>query len=120
MAASSSSGVAESRPPRNSTVRAPRRAQLDPGALQLEQVLDRLRQRAEAVAKLVAQGAQLAGLARPRDPPVDVDLRRLERDVVGGQVGVDVDVEPHLRPRRRAGAALGRASSSTASSSSET
>ena len=39
-------------------------------------------------------GSRAAAIA-----PVDVDLRRLEGDVVGRQVGVDGDVEAH-RPRR--------------------
>ena len=37
---------------------------------------------------------------------MDVDLRRLEGDVVGGQVGVDVEVEPHRRLGRRPRLAL--------------
>ena len=71
----------------------PGQAQLDPRPLQLQQVLGRLRQRPEAVAELVADRPQLARLARRDDAPVDVDLRRLEGDEGGRQVGVDGDVE---------------------------
>src|SRR5437868_3084910 len=56
--------------------------QLDPRPLQREQVLDRLRHRTEAVAKLVAQRPQLSGAARCGDPAMDIDLRRLEGNVV--------------------------------------
>src|SRR4051812_5248828 len=72
-----------------------RLAELDARLLQRQEVLERLRERAEAVLELLAQRLQLGDLARPGDAPVDVDLRLLVGDVVGGHVRVDVDVEAH-------------------------
>src|SRR3954454_8815388 len=72
-----------------------RLAELDARLLQRQEVLERLGERAEAVLELLAQRLQLGDLARPGDAPVDVDLRLLVGDVVGGHVRVDVDVEAH-------------------------
>src|SRR3954471_7346932 len=72
-----------------------RLAELDARLLQGQEVLERLRERAEAVLKLLAQRLQLGDLARAGDAAVDVDLRLLVGDVVGGHVRVDVDVEAH-------------------------
>ena len=72
---------------------------------------------AEAIGQLGAQLGQLADLAGARDPPVDLDLGLLVGDVVGGHVGVDVDVEPHglgqLVLLDRAVAAIPRTASSS-------
>ena len=65
-AASSSSGVTDSRPPRNSTVRAPRRPSSIRARCSSSRFSTGLGQRAEAVAQLVAQRAQLARLAGAR------------------------------------------------------
>src|SRR4051794_6979612 len=70
-------------------------AELDARLLQRDEVLERLRERAEAVLELLAQRLQLGHLARAGDAAVDVDLRLLVGDVVGGHVRVDVDVEAH-------------------------
>src|SRR5579875_2542828 len=78
----------------------PRLPELDPRLLQRDQVQKRLRRLPEAVLELLAQQHQIGHLARPGDPPVHVDLRLLVGDVVGGHVGVDVDVQAHRLPLR--------------------
>src|SRR3954470_8829985 len=70
-------------------------AELDARLLQGNQVLERVRNRAEAVFELLAQRAELGHLARARHAAMDVDLRLLVGDVVGRDVGVDVDVEAY-------------------------
>src|SRR5919201_5499249 len=85
----------------------PRPPQLDPGLLERQQVRQRLGHRTEAILQLVAQRRQLGHLAGGADAPVDVDLGLLVRDVVGGHVGVHVDVQAHrlLAPGALAAAA---------------
>src|SRR4051794_11452204 len=78
-------------------------AELDARLLERDEVLERVGDRAEAVLELLAQRPELGDLARARDAAVHVDLRLLVRDVVGGDVRVDVDVEAH-----RLGLVLGR------------
>src|SRR3954470_7636026 len=70
-------------------------AELDARLLERDEVLERVGDRAEAVLELLAQRPELGDLARARDAAVHVDLRLLVRDVVGGDVRVDVDVEAH-------------------------
>src|SRR3954453_3204728 len=57
-------------------------SELDPRLLQGDQVVERRRDRAEAVLELLAQRPELGDLARARDAAVHVDLRLLVRDVV--------------------------------------
>src|SRR5919204_1265459 len=64
----------------------------EPGELQLrlldqEQVLDRLRQRAESVLGRSLELAQLVVGLGQREAPVQIDLQRLRPDVVRGHVG---------------------------------
>ena len=78
----------------------------------------RLRQLAEAVLELLAQQLEVGDVDGARDPPVDVDLRLLVGDVVGGHVGVDVDVHAApARPSRRAPSPAAFSAAATASSS---
>ena len=70
-------------------------AELDAGVLELDQVVERLGQRAEAVLEFLAQQDQVGDLARARDPPVQFDLRGLVRHVVTGHVRVHGQVHPH-------------------------
>ena len=76
----------------------------------------RLGDRAEAVLELVAQLLELGDLVRAGDAAVHVDLGLLVGDVVGRDVGVDVDVEAHglglVVGARRSASAARTASSS--------
>ena len=79
-------------PPRKLTARAqPRR--LDARLLERDQVAQRVRDVTEPIGKLGAQLVQVGDLARACDPPVHLDLGLLVRDVIRGDVRVDVDVE---------------------------
>ena len=82
-----------SRPPRNSTLRAPARPSSIRACCSFSRFSACGGSWPEAVAELVADRPQLARLAGGDDAAVDVDLRRLEGDEGGRQVGVDRDVE---------------------------
>ena len=92
---SSSTPVTLRRPPRNSTLRAPAR----PSSIRARCSASRFSTSGGGGPKrsleLVADRPQLARLAGGGDAAVDVDLRRLEGDEGGRQVGVDRDVEAH-------------------------
>src|SRR2546421_9036878 len=66
--------------------------------LDQEEVLDRLRQRTEAILGRRLQLAQLVLRLGQGEPAVQVDLERLRRDVRGWHVGVHARVDPN-RPR---------------------
>ncbi len=70
-------------------------AELDPRALQREQVRQRLGHRPEAILELLAQLLHFGHLQSAGDAAVDLDLGLLVGDVVGRDVGVDVDVQAH-------------------------
>ena len=110
-AASRSIGVTASRPPRKLTTPGAGLAELDARLLQAMRFASGSGSRAEAVLELVAQQPEVGDLARARDPAVHVDLGLLVGDVVGRDVGVDVDVEAHGlgAPRRRRACARRRA-----------
>ena len=77
-----------------------RLAELDSGAGERKQVLDRVGHRAEAVAQLVADRAQLSPAPGAGDRRWTSIFAGLEGDVLGRQVGIDVDVDPDPRLRR--------------------
>src|SRR5919108_1400538 len=67
----------------------PGAAELDPGVLQADEVVERRGKRAEPVRELLAQHDELGDPAGARDAPVDLDLGGFVGHVVARHVGVD-------------------------------